>query len=160
MSVREVILYVVILLAGLIVLAVEWIFVRPWLGSIITRNKLGPEAPILKVDGLSFRDLNKNGHLDIYEDHRRPIDERVEDLLGQMTLEEKVGLMMQPMINAGKDGKLIERPSFITPVTTSEMVVNRHIKHFNIVFSGDSEATATWHTTSRSWPSAPGWVSR
>ena len=39
------------------------------------------------------RDLNKNGRLDPYEDPRRPIDERVEDLLAQMTLEEKAGLM-------------------------------------------------------------------
>ena len=37
----------------------------------------------------SFRDLNKNGRLDPYEDPRRPISERVEDLLSQMTLEEK-----------------------------------------------------------------------
>ena len=32
-------------------------------------------------DGLSYRDLNKNGRLDPYEDPRRPIEERVEDLL-------------------------------------------------------------------------------
>ena len=42
---------------------------------------------------MEFRDLNGNGALDPYEDPRRPIDERVEDLLAQMTLEEKAGLM-------------------------------------------------------------------
>lgn len=34
-------------------------------------------------------DFNKNGVKDVYEDPTRPIDERVEDLLQQMTLEEK-----------------------------------------------------------------------
>ena len=34
-------------------------------------------------------DLNKNGKPDPYEDPARPVEERVENLLGQMTLEEK-----------------------------------------------------------------------
>ncbi|MCF0159601.1 MAG: glycoside hydrolase family 3 protein [Bacteroidaceae bacterium] len=34
-------------------------------------------------------DFNKNGKMDVYEDPSSPIDERVEDLLSQMTLEEK-----------------------------------------------------------------------
>ena len=42
-------------------------------------------------NGFRFRDLNKNSKLDIYEDPRQPIDARVNDLLNQMTLEEKAG---------------------------------------------------------------------
>lgn len=34
-------------------------------------------------------DFNKNGVKDIYEDSRQPVEKRVEDLLSQMTLEEK-----------------------------------------------------------------------
>jgi len=34
-------------------------------------------------------DLNKNGRMDVYENPAAPIDRRVEDLLSQMTLEEK-----------------------------------------------------------------------
>ncbi len=34
-------------------------------------------------------DFNKNGRKDIYEDPSRPVNERVADLLGQMTVEEK-----------------------------------------------------------------------
>jgi len=48
---------------------------------------------ILEADGLKFKDLNKNGTLDVYEDWRRPTEERVEDLLAQMTIEEEVGLL-------------------------------------------------------------------
>jgi beta-glucosidase len=109
------------------------------------RQTLGPRSSLLTVDGKTFRDLNKNGRLDPYEDPRRPIDERVEDLLGQMTLEEKCGLMVQPVINAGKDGQLVDVPSPISPVTTSERVVNRHIAHFNLMFSGDTRSVAIWH---------------
>ena len=46
---------------------------------------------IIEQDGLKFKDLNGNGSLDVYEDWRQDTDSRVEDLLSQMTLEEKVG---------------------------------------------------------------------
>ena len=42
---------------------------------------------------LSFRDLNGNQSLDIYEDSNKPIEARVEDLISQMTVEEKAGLL-------------------------------------------------------------------
>ncbi|MEZ4902814.1 MAG: glycoside hydrolase family 3 N-terminal domain-containing protein [Spirosomataceae bacterium] len=49
---------------------------------------------ILKINGLEFKDLNKNGQLDLYEDWRRSNDVRIKDLVSQMTLEEKVGFML------------------------------------------------------------------
>jgi len=145
MTVLSVILYTLLILFGIIVAAVLWVFLKAKISSAVNMAKLGTKVPVLSVDGLTFRDLNKNERLDVYEDYRRPIAERVEDLLSQMTLEEKVGLMMQPMINAGKDGSLAELPSFRSPLSTSEMGVNRHIKHFNIVYSGDLKIVATWH---------------
>ena len=50
-------------------------------------------TPILEVDGLKFKDLNKNGALDVYEDWREETDTRVADLIAQMTSEEEVGLL-------------------------------------------------------------------
>lgn len=47
----------------------------------------------MTIDGYTFLDRNGNGRLDIYEDDRRPTEERVEDLLAQMTLEEKIHLL-------------------------------------------------------------------
>ncbi len=41
----------------------------------------------------SWRDLNHNGRLDPYEDRRAPLDRRVENLLGQMTIEEKAAML-------------------------------------------------------------------
>src|SRR5438874_9186811 len=52
------------------------------------------QAPVLRQDGLQFKDLNRNGVLDPYEDWRLPPDQRARDLLGRMTLEEKTGAMM------------------------------------------------------------------
>src|SRR6266446_7360441 len=34
-------------------------------------------------------DLNKNGRMDVYEDPKAPLEKRIDDLLSQMTLEEK-----------------------------------------------------------------------
>lgn len=45
------------------------------------------------VDGLYFKDLNKNGALDAYEDWRLPIEERAKDLISKMTLDEKTGAL-------------------------------------------------------------------
>lgn len=56
--------------------------------EVTARNK-----NIIEVDGLKFIDLNDNGVLDPYEDWRLPIEERVEDLVSQMTVDEKIGLM-------------------------------------------------------------------
>ena len=37
----------------------------------------------------SWIDFNKNGKKDVYENPKAPVEDRVEDLLGRMTLEEK-----------------------------------------------------------------------
>jgi beta-glucosidase len=49
---------------------------------------------ILTVDGLAFKDLNKNGSLDRYEDWRLPVDERARDLASKMSIEQIAGLML------------------------------------------------------------------
>lgn len=51
-------------------------------------------APILQQDGLRFKDLNRNGMLDPYEDWRLSPPARATDLVSRMTLEEKAGAMM------------------------------------------------------------------
>ena len=51
-------------------------------------------APIIEQHGLRFKDLNRNGVVDPYEDWRLSPEKRARDLVGRMTLEEKAGLMM------------------------------------------------------------------
>ena len=59
---------------------------------------------IIEVDGLRFKDLNSNGTLDVYEDWREDIEDRIVDLLSQMTLEEKSRMLIQSNMpaNTGK----------------------------------------------------------
>ena len=49
---------------------------------------------ILDVDGLKFKDLNKNGTLDVYEDWRAPMADRIADLYSQMTVAEVAALFV------------------------------------------------------------------
>ena len=49
---------------------------------------------ILTIGGLAFKDLNKNGQLDKYEDWRLPVDERAKDLASKLTIEQIAGLML------------------------------------------------------------------
>ncbi len=54
------------------------------------------DRPIIEeliVDGYTFTDRNGNGQLDVYEDDRANMEERVGDLRSQMTLEEKLHLL-------------------------------------------------------------------
>lgn len=97
---------------------------------------------VLQVNGLLFKDLNKNGKLDVYEDWRRPIDERVNDLLAQMTVEEKAGLMVGPTMPMGPGGGVSEQAGYganpfnpggpitlNTPATT-DALLRRQIRQF------------------------------
>jgi hypothetical protein len=84
-----------------------------------------------------FRDLNGNGRLDPYEDQTRPVEERVEDLLAQMTLEEKAGLMFHPPVLMNPDGTLIGE----------DTVSARSLNHFNIYFAPGARLLAEWHNS-------------
>ena len=59
---------------------------------------------IIEADGLKFKDMNRNGELDVYEDWRNDSQTRAEDLVSQLTLEQLAGLMLHQMastISAG-----------------------------------------------------------
>ena len=70
--------------------------------SSFNNNTSNPDQPVLgtrsvkiiEVAGLKFKDLNKNGKLDDYEDWRLAASERSKDLLSKMSLEAKVGFLL------------------------------------------------------------------
>src|SRR5258705_9090186 len=64
--------------------------------AIVSRN-----APVIEQGGLRFRDLNRNGQLDPYEDWRLTPAARARDLVSKMTLEEKAGAMMHGTARSG-----------------------------------------------------------
>ncbi len=116
---------------------------------------LGPEARELNENGVKFRDLNKNGKLDVYENPSANVEGRVDDLVHQMTLEEKAGTMFVTMIGTNPDGTPMETPklstnfinfmmSFVIP-TNSEMIVKQKLNSFNILASLDADLMARYN---------------
>ncbi|MFM2232047.1 MAG: hypothetical protein RJB31_748, partial [Bacteroidota bacterium] len=51
-------------------------------------------AKLINVGKLQFKDLNRNGKLDAYEDWRLSNEVRAKNLLSQMSVEQKVGFML------------------------------------------------------------------
>ena len=97
--------------------------------------------PIIKVTGRTFKDLNANGRLDPYEDWRRPVAERVQDLVGQMTLREKAGLMLIDTLNAACNPATGERGT--VPASAANFIGTQQMHRFvfrNVVV-GEEQAT-------------------
>ncbi len=117
--------------------------------------QLGEEAPELTMDGYTFRDLNKNGSLDKYEDSRAELESRVEDLLTQMTLEEKAGTMFVSMIGMTANGDPYDKPKMskdpmdmllaIAVPPASEMLVAKKMNSFNILNSYNPDILARFN---------------
>lgn len=116
---------------------------------------LGDEAPTLNQSGISYRDLNKNGKMDIYENPNASINERVNDIVVQMNLEEKAGSMYITMIGTTSDGEPMETPVISTdPITlmmsimlpsNSHMIAKQKLNSFNILASLDADKMAKYN---------------
>jgi len=141
-------------IVGLIILLVLGVFLylKISAGRIERKSKALEYAEVktLTIDGFRFRDLNKNGKLDIYEDSRKPINDRVSDLLSQMTLEEKAGTMFINMVGINKDGSIAEKPFLKDPFSllemgTSKMLFMKNMNHLNILTGASTKAMAEWY---------------
>lgn len=75
-------------------------------------------ASILEQDGLKFKDLNKNGKLDAYEDWRLSPAERSKDLLQRMSLQEKAGMMLIADMRMANEAFMLEAAEQTKPVTS------------------------------------------
>ena len=117
-------------------------------------NKLAPEvmtqSSLVSTDGnITYRDLNKNGKLDIYEDPRQSLEDRVQDLLKKMTLEEKAGMMFYSPIRVNADGSIEDKPTSgllasLSPVGVNE-IDKHHITHFNLFAVPAPDTLANWY---------------
>ncbi|MGO1583418.1 MAG: glycoside hydrolase family 3 N-terminal domain-containing protein, partial [Actinomycetaceae bacterium] len=83
-------------------------------------------AEVIEVDGYEFRDLNGNGELDDYEDWRLADADRIDDLVGQMTLEEQAGLMLIDTLNAS----CIDGERGVVPESGYEFINEQHMHRF------------------------------
>ncbi len=67
-------------------------------------------VPVLSVDGLRFKDLDRNAMLDPYEDWRLGPEVRARDLVGRMVLAEKAGVMMHGTLPMQAGSALYDMP--------------------------------------------------
>jgi len=127
---------------------------------------------ILTINGLSFKDLNRNNKLDKYEDWRLPYEVRAKDLLSQMSVEEKVGFMLISSTRLKNDWSF-EAPKNKDPITsdfneedliqttnmfskqplpipmmsaagTTKAVTQFHLRHFILRANASARINAEW----------------
>ncbi|MBX2891321.1 MAG: glycoside hydrolase family 3 protein [Saprospiraceae bacterium] len=97
-----------------------------------------------------YRDLNKNGKKDIYEDISQPTDKRVENLLAQMTLEEKAGQMFINGAAVNKDGSIEKNPALVEGFaamlpSAQENINTLKMSHFNLWQIPAPQILAKWY---------------
>jgi beta-glucosidase len=105
-------------------------------------------------DGFTYRDLNKNGKLDVYEDTRQPIEARVDDLLKQMTLEEKAGLLFINGARVNDDGSIGDKPAtgmFAFAPNALNLVKQKQMNHFNLWAIPSPAALAKWYDSMQTY---------
>ena len=118
-------------------------------GRIVTHRAPSHDGAVrarLHEDGIAFRDRNRNGRLDPFEDPRRPVEERVADLLDQMTLEEKAGMMFHQARRGRRRTASSSRSSApFSAATTSDLVCSPPAHHFNVYSTPEPRLLAEWH---------------
>lgn len=143
------------------------------LAQISKQPKLGYRSTsLINIAGLQFKDLNRNGKLDPYEDWRLSYDKRAKDLLSKMSVEEKVGFMListtrtqndnvsegargrDPIGNGFNEQDQVQNMNMFTrkplPVPmmmaagTTKGVKQFHLRHFILRANTSTQITAEW----------------
>ncbi len=134
---------------------------------ILVKNPNGPTlgyspasgVKILTVDGLKFKDLNKNGKLDKYEDWRLPADIRAKDLASKLSIPQIAGLMLYSAhqaipasagpLGAGTYGGKKFSEGGIDPSWVSDQqkkfLVNDNLRHVLVTSVQTPEVAAKWN---------------
>jgi beta-glucosidase len=145
--------------------------------SLIAQSPKQPQlvsrsTALIQSQGLNFKDLNKNGKLDAYEDWRLSNDKRAKNLLSLMSLEEKVGFMListarmkndrgtepgaapAPITSDFNEEDQVQKNNMFTrkplPVEmmmsagTSKGVKDFHLRHFILRANAPAKTMAEW----------------
>ncbi len=118
---------------------------------------------LLKQDGYFFKDLNRNGSLDPYEDWRLPVDDRARDLASRMSVEEIAGLMLYsshqaiPARERGfGSGTYNGKPLSASGAQPSDLsdqqknfLINDHLRHVLITTVESPEISARWNNNAQ-----------
>ncbi|MBS4198647.1 glycoside hydrolase family 3 C-terminal domain-containing protein [Bacillus sp. FJAT-49732] len=117
---------------------------------------------IIEIDGKYFKDLNKDGKLDKYEDWRLSPEERAQDLASKMSIEQIAGLMLyssHQAIPASKgffpgtfDGKPFDEsgaePSDLSD-QQKDFLINDDLRHVLITTVESPEVAAKWNNNAQ-----------
>ncbi|MFX0556590.1 glycoside hydrolase family 3 N-terminal domain-containing protein [Maribacter sp. CXY002] len=111
-------------------------------------------ATILTMEGLQFKDLNRNGLLDDYEDWRLTDEERSNDLVSKMTLEQKAGFMLISTTRLENDWSF-DTPQSEGPITSGfnetdmvrsvNMFTRKPLDYPMIFAAGTTKAVTQFH---------------
>ncbi len=94
-------------------------------------------VPMLEHKGFAFKDLNRNGALDPYEDWRKPADERARDLAAQLSIEEIAGLMLYSSHQAVPAPELTE--------AQQKFLADDNLRHVLVTTVASPEVAARWN---------------
>lgn len=138
------ILSIALVAAGLCACAGNEVSVKECGTWCLVEQTKGPElgyspesgVSILKVDSYAFKDLNKNGELDIYEDWRKSVDERSADLASRLTIEQICGLMLY------SSSVTVDSVGFTPKV--DNCLKNDFIRHMLVSAVCDARTAAMW----------------
>ncbi len=137
-------------------------------GIVLVKNQNGPTLgyssnsglKILTVDGLAFKDFNRNGKLDKYEDWRLPVEERAKDLASQMSIAQIAGLMLYSAhqaipamsggpFGAGTYGGKKYSDGGIDPASVTDQqksfLIKDNLRHVLITMVPSAEVAAKWN---------------
>lgn len=118
---------------------------------------------ILTADRFGFKDLNKNGKLDKYEDWRLSADERAKDLASQMSVEQIAGLMLYSRHQSipaasrgfmaatynGKDFKDSGANAWDLSDQQKEFLTKDNLRHVLITSVESPEVAAKWNNNAQ-----------
>ncbi len=139
------------LLLPALIIIIAGFAITAWNNSL--QNKLDKEvyqhSDLIKTAGnYIYRDLNKNGKLDVYEDSKQPIEAKVNDILKQMTLEEKAGMMFINGAKVNDDGSIEDKPAkgmFAFTPNALKLMREKQMNHFNLWAIPSIDALAKWY---------------
>jgi beta-glucosidase len=133
-------------------------------GYVLYLNRGGPtlgaasEKHILVVDGFAFKDLNRNGVLDPYEDWRLPWEERIGDLAVRLSIEEIAGLMLYSSHQSitkvnpfaalgyrGREEKDTRENVWDLTEAQKDFLKNDHVRHVLLAQVENSIIAARWN---------------
>ncbi len=129
-------------LISVIVVWGVWFSLKPFLLYYhrIKYNKIAQKytqkVKTLTQDGFTFRDLNKNGKLDPYEDSRLDVETRVNDLLSQMNVQEKAGLLFNHFTFFNNPENTITEQDFTYDTYPQKMIYCKNMNTFTIFGGG------------------------